>query len=255
MNSICASCWAGQEAYGSNDNFESAWADWQVPCIPLSASLNETGYRFSTWVGLGGDQSFNPNTFILAQAGVDATYQTQTLAPPNPGGFTGPPIVLGPGATYQAWVEALGQAGPPEPEHDVFAVNCGDTVTAEVVASSTNHTMMIEDPRQGDFYSESFSFADTTTAECIVEQPSAAARLGLLDFGTQTFSDCQTYEANSNTSGGLNLFTNKPWISQTVTRTIPGPFGPIYIFATEAAPGPIDTSNNNGSFSVFWERS
>jgi hypothetical protein len=241
MNSECDACWAGYEAYGMNYNLNNVWGVWQVPCVPDNASLKEDGFSFSTWVGVGGDLDFNPNNLAFVQTGTEGDYET----------IFGAHSVPLPSATYTAWVELLGQPFlGTEAAMTVFNISCNDWVMAEVDA--VNNIVWIGDFNNSQYYSQTFVAAATTEAECIVEQPGGNGVFGLLDFGTQTFTQCLANDANSNTFGGINMFTNEARTStEPFSINIPL-FGTQTIDIPKAEPGPIDTSNSNGSFAVTW---
>jgi hypothetical protein len=232
--SDCDFCWSGYEAYGTNYNFADVWGFWQVPCVPANAPLGEDNYDFATWVGLGGDTAFNPSSAGLPQVGVDAT------------GFTvwGARGAAFPSATYQAFVDNPG-AFMNSQENPVFDVNCNDWVMAEV---SAPNIMWIGDFTNGQYYQTAYGPTDTTTAECIVEE-SQGSPVGLLDFGTQTFSQCFADDATSNVFGGIDQFTHKAWTStKPISTYIPG-FGTLTRHVSLASPGPI---SYEGSFTDNW---
>ncbi len=239
-NSECDQCWSGHEAVGTNYNFAQVWGVWQVTCPPDNASLNEQGYQNSAWIGLGGDLNADPNAIALPQLGTDSTFET----------IYGAHSVPLPSATVVAWWETLGQGAfiGSGPEVDMFAVGCNDWIMAEVDAST--NTMWLGDFDNNQYFSQNFAAASTNEAECIVEQP--ADTTALLDFGTQTFSQCLTNETTTNTFGPLNLFNSKT-LTATVPITVPAPFGGSFTLEyPKTQVGSIDTSSSNGDFSVTW---
>jgi hypothetical protein len=242
--SFCDNCWAGYEAYGANYNFTNVWGTWQVPCVPTNAPLPtpDSGdtYAFGPWIGLGGDAIFDPNA-NLVQTGIGVHAQTSTIY-----GAHSVPIVQTT-YTYQAWVENTGTYMAGQAFY-YFNVNCGDWIMAEVQAPDT---LWIGDFQNNGYTDVSYGpAAGTDEAECTIEEPTEA--VGLLDFGTQTFTQCLAYDANSNTFGALNLFNDKV-NSMTRPLTINLPLGLTYTIETPmTSTGPIDTSNSNGSFSVTW---
>jgi len=232
--SDCDFCWSGYEAYGTNYNFTDVWAFWQIPCIPVNAPLGEDKYDFATWVGLGGDRVFNPGSQGLPQVGVDATGSTIWGA--RGAAFTS--------ASYEAFTDNPG-AFMESQEDPIFPVSCNDWIMAEVTAPNT---MWIWDFTNGQYWSNSYGPTDTTTAECIVEE-SQGTPPAQLDFGSQSFSECVAYDANSGQSTGLDQFTHKAWTSTKPISINIGPFGTQTYDIPLASPGPI---SYEGSFTDNW---
>src|SRR5258708_2454229 len=92
---------------------------------------------------------------------------------------------------YVAWVENVGA----NYNNNVFSINCGDSMLAEVGAGDCMYI--------ADFTSGSTSGwrcvspnANTSTAECIVERPTDNGVVtNLSDYGTETFTHCEVEES------------------------------------------------------------
>lgn len=155
--------WGGNIADQGGYNFASVY--YNVPCI---ASGSQTGDS-SFWVGIGGVN--NGNVVHLVQTGT-ASQTSYFLGIQQ--------------YSYYAWVENT--AASPSTEREVFGVSCGDRMYAEV--SGGNH-MFVEDITSG-ASSGDMSFgpnADSSTAECIAENPNYGAQ-PLADFRSVAFSSC-----------------------------------------------------------------
>jgi Peptidase A4 family len=206
--------WDGNVAYqrdSSNGLYPGVYGIWEVSCLPKG-----TNDDYSTWVGLGGVNNSN-----LVQAGVH--------------GFN-----RGSGPHYNAWVENLADPNNSN-EQDVFPVNCGDTITAEIDAPNS---FFISDTQTGDTYSQSFGpAANETTAECIVERPIVGGGLayGLSNFGTETFDVCQVESTGWGYFDGMghayHFFFNL--VSRDGTHQL-------------AYTGPL-TNDSQGTYSVHWK--
>jgi hypothetical protein len=220
----CTFCWAGYQAQDAN-NFFFTTAQWQVPCLQQAGEYQDS--IAGEWVGIGGQ-----NDGSLVQTGVGE----------SPISFVhqGIPITI---TVAWAWVENVGAYMNDAPI-TVFPVSCGDEMGAVVMAPNY---MYIVDETSGTSASENFGpSADTTEAECMVENPNNGAQ-HFANFGTATFSSCYA-DDDVGTSGGLQNFTHQADTMWNLDQSTI--FGiPIISTVTMAAPGPI---SGNGQFSTYW---
>jgi hypothetical protein len=220
----CTYCWAGYQAQDAN-NFFYTTAQWQVPCLQQAGEYPDS--IAGEWVGMGGQDNGS-----LVQTGVGES--------PIQFVHQGIPITI---TVAWAWVENVGAYMNDAPIN-LFPVSCGDTMGAVVMEPNY---MYIVDETSGLSASENFGpSADTTEAECIVENPNNGAQ-HFANVGTATFSSCYAGD-DVGAFGGLQNFTHQADTMWNLDQSTF--FGvPINSTVTMAAPGPI---SGNGQFSTYW---
>jgi hypothetical protein len=161
--------WSGNTANGGGYTFVQA--SWTQNCIAFG-----TNDHYVTWVGIGGINNNN-----LVQTGSEGDNWN---------------IVS---HSYVAWVENT-QNGY---NVNVFNINCGDHMYAEVGAGNC---MQVIDWTSGasSGWRCSGANANTSTAECIVEAPTFSGSIAnLSNYGKQQFTGCDV-EINGGSNRGIN---------------------------------------------------
>jgi hypothetical protein len=227
--------WAGYAVARSGVSFEGVSASWTVPavtCQPGQASYS------AAWVGLGGDSE---TSSALEQIGTESDCDD-----------AGDPV-------YSAWSELVPRAAAQLP----LSVRPGDRMSASVSVVRLTVRMRITDVTTGDVATKTLqaSAVDTSSAEWIVEAPSACAAGGslcrvlpLAGFGTTRF-----ITARATTAGGYRGAIADPHWSRTAIALAPsGPVRGAWPGAARrlqaeapsgsASPGPLSTSG--GAFAV-----
>lgn len=192
--------WAGN--IGDQGGYTLASVAWNVPCI---AAGSQTG-KSSHWVGIGGVGNNN-----LVQTGTASQIYN----------------VLGiQYYVYYAWVENLAASNPNEQQ--VFSVNCGDHIFAEVYGGNN---MYIQDFTSGNYTTQTYGpKANSSTFECIAEDPNNGTQ-SLADFRYVNFTGCY---ANGNGVGqGPHYYLNVTKNGHILTSV-----------------GPI---SNYGNYTVTWK--
>lgn len=192
--------WAGN--IGTGGGYSSVYLNWNVPCI---ASGSQSG-KSSHWLGIGGVGNNN-----LVQTGTAS--QTSYFL-----GFQQ--------YSYYAWVENVAASNPYEQQ--VFSVNCGDYMFAEVYGGNV---MYISDNSSGNYSTQAYGpNANSSTFECIAEDPNNGSQ-SLADFRYVVFTGCG---GNRGEVGQVShYYTNVTKNGNTLTSV-----------------GPI---TNNGDYTVYWK--
>jgi hypothetical protein len=193
--------WGGYAVTGTD--FTDAKGSWKVPTVNCAESPNAA---VAFWVGIDG---YSNST--VEQTGVDVICEHKT-------------------AVYYAWYEFYPSATV---EITSITVNPGDIFNGEISysTSTSEFTVTITDVTSGATYttSQADSGAERTSAEWIVEAPSAATGiLNLADFGKAYLGDDYTSQTGTNeatdstTSGVIKKFgtavekiTQVDWLSYT----------------------------------------
>ncbi|HEY7144813.1 MAG TPA: G1 family glutamic endopeptidase [Streptosporangiaceae bacterium] len=155
--------WSGYASDGSHGQYTSVSGAWTEP----SGTCAKGNQYSSFWVGLDGYSSDS-----VEQTGTDVDCSGRT------------PV-------YYGWYEMF----PAFPVNFSNPVHPGDHFTASVTFSGTStFTLSLTDATQGWTQTETQnqSGLDRSSAECIVEAPSSGSVLPLADFGTVSFSSCQS---------------------------------------------------------------
>jgi hypothetical protein len=170
--------WAGYAVTGAAGSVSQVSGNWVVPAVSSSVS----GYS-SAWVGIDGY-----NSSSVEQIGTDSDY-------------------LNGRAQYYAWYEMY----PAAPVNLSLAIHPGDTVSASVSYSGTNHfTLTITDVTTSGSFSttQTSSTAQRSSAEWIQEAPSSIRGvLPLANFGTIDFSGASA-TVNGTTGPADNSWSN-----------------------------------------------
>lgn len=151
--------WAGYVVYGGK--YTSVSATWTQPAVKCTAGDQYSSY----WVGLDGYASDS-----VEQIGTEADCIDKT-------------------AEYSAWYDMY----PAYPVTYSKAVKPGDAISASVTFSGTaTYTLTIKDATEGwtETTVKSEAGLARSSAECIVDSPSANGTLPLADFGTFVFNTC-----------------------------------------------------------------
>jgi Peptidase A4 family len=179
--------WAGYAAHRAGVHFRTVSGSWRVP--EGSCAAGQPGYS-SIWVGLGG---YSETSNALEQTGTELDC-TRTGR-----------------AVYSAWYEIV-----PAPAHTInLGVRGGDLMHAAVTVDGHRVTLALQDVSDHHSFRQTISAAlvDTTSADWIVEAPSACPQSGgcftlpLADFGAATISAARAGTLNGH-SGGV---TSRWW--------------------------------------------
>ncbi|HTX32750.1 MAG TPA: G1 family glutamic endopeptidase [Solirubrobacteraceae bacterium] len=188
--------WAGYAAHGSGVHFRTVTGRWQVP--KGACTGGEPGYS-SIWVGLGG---YSVSSNALEQTGTELD------------------CTRGGRAVYSAWYEIV-----PAPAHGIkIGVRGGDLMQATVTVKGHRVTVVLQDLTRHRGFRRTVSAAglDTTSAEWIVEAPSACDGSGdcftlpLADFGSATISSARAVNRRG-LAGGIT----SPWWAATEITLAP----------------------------------
>jgi hypothetical protein len=178
--------WAGYVV--KQANFSSVSGSWVVPSVASSSQ----GYS-ATWVGLGGASSSSQS---LEQVG------------------TGSDTVNG-RTSYYAWYELV----PAASVKLNLSIHAGDHVSGRVTVKGTTITTTLSDVTTGKSATKTLHMSnpDTTSAEWIVEAPSASAggggysQLPLAQFGKVTFTN-----ASATGNGHAGSIADSQWTAEKV---------------------------------------
>ena len=211
-----SSNWSGYAALTSLQSPQSGAvsavsANWTVP----SVSGSGTAYS-SVWAGIDG---FSSRT--VEQIGTE-----QDL-------YRGTPI-------YTAWYEMY----PQEAEIPIASVTIapGDAISASVTYSTSSgaFTLSISDLQNGEQFTttQTSPAAQRSSAEWIVEAPSAGRILPLANFGTVTITN-----ASATLNGTTGPIDSSAWANASINMTSHG--------TTEASTGPLTDTTTNPATSKF----
>ena len=201
--------WAGYVASKSGVRFRQVTAFWTVPTATCSPGR---GSYSAVWVGLGG---FHTRSKALEQVGTESDCRAD-----------GSP-------RYTSWYELV-----PDAAHSArLRVHPGDQFAASVTVSGHAVRLRLVNVTRGTSYTKHLraTAVDTTSADWIVEAPSACTRGGscqtlpLANFGTVGFA-----QARATTTGGhTGPIADPAWATTALTlvpqagrRAGPGFVGP-----------------------------
>ena len=221
-SSAVSSNWAG---YAVNGKFKRVSATWTQPAAACRAGRPTFS---AVWVGLGG---LNRGSQALEQAGSEADCGT--------GGH----------AHYSAWYELV----PANPVSVRLSVHPGDRITTTVtVRGGTVHILLVNGTRHKTYRRTlRMSGPDITSAEWIVEAPSACDRfscqpLPLTNFGTVQFSGSSA----TATGGGTHAISYATWSPIAIRLQSAPPPGPFAASSGSATAVPSALSGDGSAFSV-----
>lgn len=176
--------WSGYVVGSSSSSgrkFKRVSGSWMAPTAKCTAANTYSAF----WVGLGGAGQ----TPALEQAGTEANCSA-----------TGQ-------ASYYTWYELV----PSAPVRVNLAVHPGDHISARVTVEGTSVTVSVANQSTGQTFLKTLTMSrpDTSSAEWIVEAPSACVRtsgavsscspLALTDFGKVSFSSASATTTNGHT--------------------------------------------------------
>jgi hypothetical protein len=187
-----SSNWAGYAVSRTGVRYRRVAATWVAPRVTCSTT-RERHYS-ATWLGLGG---YHTTSASLEQIGTEADCASD-----------GTPV-------YSAWYELV----PAGAVTIHMRIHPGDTVSASVHVSNRVVTLYLADRTRGTRFSKVITadHVDTTSAEWIVEAPSACygdrcETLPLADFGTVPFADVNATTA----TGHTGTITDPAWASTAI---------------------------------------
>jgi Peptidase A4 family len=229
-----SSNWAGYAVSKPGVKFRRVAATWVAPTATCSA----TGRRrySAAWLGLGG---YHTTSNALEQIGTEADCTAK-----------GTP-------SYTGWYELV-----PSPPVDVdLTIKPGDTVSASVTVSGNTVKLYLANRTRGTVFSKQMTadHVDTTSAEWIVEAPSACygnqcETLPLANFGTTTFAGANVTSA----TGHQGAISDPAWHATSIALRSNGrhAFGPGRFAADDAAAGasPGDLTATGDGFAVTCEQ-
>ena len=230
--------WAGY-AVGSGDPatgavpsvFTSVSGSWTQP----AATCTRSGTTYSAfWVGLGG---FADGSQALEQAGTEAD------------------CTLAGRARYTVWYELV----PAAPVSVPLAVQPGDAISATVSVDGQSVSIQVANTTRGTVFSDQLAMdaPDLTSAEWIVEAPSACAGFGctplpLTNFGTVAFNG-----AGATGNGHAGTISDPAWAATAVTLHGGGGaslFRSRFSVAVPVADAiPAALSSDGSAFAVTWQ--
>jgi Peptidase A4 family len=227
-----SSNWAGYAVSKPGVKFRRVAATWVVPTATCSA----TGRRrySAAWLGLGG---YHTSSSALEQIGTEADCTAK-----------GTP-------SYAVWYELV-PSGPVDVD---LTITPGDTVSASVTVSGNTVKLYLANRTRGTVFSKQMTakHVDTTSAEWIVEAPSACygnqcETLPLANFGTTTFAGARVTSA----TGHQGAISDPAWHATSIALRSNGrhAFGPGRFAADDAAAGasPGDLTATGDGFAVTY---
>jgi hypothetical protein len=233
---VCAAlAWSGPETAGaqasSSTSVSANWAGYAVTgasyrrvtgswVVPQGRCTAGSPTASATWVGLGG---FKPESGSVEQIGTQ--FECTDSGSPR----------------YAAWYELLPAASVTIP----MKVRPGDTVSASVTVVRTHVSVVLRNRTTGERFAKRLhmSAPDVTSAEWIVEAPSACTRTGgcdvlpLSDFGSTPFS----HVSATSTDGHTGNPADAAWSATALTLSHSGASGI-----------PSGLSSQGSSFSVTY---
>jgi Peptidase A4 family len=228
---VSSSNWAGYAVSKADVRFRRVAGTWVQPAVTCTPGER----RYSVfWVGLGG---FHSTSNALEQIGTQVDCSS-----------------LGE-AFSSAWYELV----PSDPVRVALRVRPGDTVSASVTASGHTVKLYIADRTTGAVFTKRVSAnpVDVTSAEWIVEAPSACDSTGcqplpLANFGTASFSAASA----TSTTGHQGPIADPAWAATAITLS---PYADRGIGSTltlpgstaAAIPGPLSATGD--SFTVTYQ--
>jgi hypothetical protein len=216
--------WAGYVASGAGVAMRHVSGTWVMPTATCPGGSRS--YE-ATWVGLGG---YHTTSTALEQIGTESDCTRSGTA------------------TYSVWYELV----PAESVAIHLAIHPGDLVSASVGVNGSLVRLRIADVTQGTVFTRvaRASAIDVTSADWIVEAPSACTTSGctglpLANFGTEEFT-----QAGATTSAGVRgVISNPGWTPSAIALSAgsrrPGTHGASTSAATsQATPGELSATGD-----------
>ena len=172
--------WSGYALVGGAHSISYVSGAWNVPAVTGSNGFS------ATWVGIDGY-----NSRSVEQIGTESDYVNGQ-------------------ASYYAWYEMY-----PNPSVQISQpIQPGDAITASVgYARGSGFTLTINDPSWSSPFTTTIqSAAPRTSAEWVVEAPSARGVLPLANFGTESFSAATA--TVHGTTGSITTASSKARVAQ-----------------------------------------
>jgi hypothetical protein len=226
-----SSNWSGYAVSKHDVRFRRVAGTWVQPAARCAAGPR----RYSAyWLGLGG---FHSTSTALEQIGTQVDCSS-----------------LGE-AVYSAWYELV----PAAPVHISIPLRPGDTLSASVIVSRHAVKLYLANRTTGARFATQrrAERVDVTSAEWVVEAPSACDAVGcqplpLANFGTASFSNASA----TNTAGHRGPIADPAWAATAITLT---PFADHGIGTDRILPGssaeakPGDLSATGDGFTVTYQ--
>ena len=192
-----SSNWAGYGVHRSGVHFRAVSAAWTVPAVTCTG---HSGYS-ANWVGLGG---YHTGATALEQIGTesDCTHSGR--------------------AVYSAWYELV----PDTSRNLSMTVEAGDRVSARVNVSGRTVTLHLRNLTRGTSFARRLTAPaiDTTSAEWIVEAPSActATRCRILPLASFAETAFNSAHVTSDT-GHTGTISDPLWAATAIDLAADGP--------------------------------
>jgi Peptidase A4 family len=219
--------WAGYAVHRSGVHFRAVSAAWTVPAVTCTG---RSGFS-ANWVGLGG---YHTDAAALEQIGTESDCTRSGEA------------------VYSAWYELV----PDTSRNLSLTVRAGDRVSARVAVSGRTVTLHLRNLTRGTSFARRLTAAtvDTTSAEWIVEAPSACTIrrcriLPLASFAATTFNGAHATSA----TGHTGTIADPLWAATAIDLTadgaqLGGPTSHDVADTASASTGALSASG--GSFTV-----
>jgi hypothetical protein len=220
--------WGGYAVTGAK--YRRVTGTWIVPRGLCTAGSPDAS---AVWVGLGG---FNEGSDALEQTGTELDCTSSGRA------------------QYTAWYELVPALSVTLP----MKVHAGDRISASVTVVRTQVALVLRDSTTGARFAKTLHMPvapDVTSAEWIVEAPSACARSGgcqilpLTDFGTVHLSHASATSTGGHTGGP----GHRDWTSTLLTLSDAASDGPVTA-GSGASALPSGLSSLGSSFSVTYQQ-
>jgi hypothetical protein len=231
--SAVSSNWAGYVVRPTGaKKLDSVSGTWTEPAVTCSAG--RASYS-AVWVGLGG---YSEKAKGLEQIGTDSD------------------CTAGGRAVYSSWVELL----PAAPTALSLKVHPGDRITAAVTVAGHYATLGLRDLSTGERVSRTVrvTHEDVTTAEWIVEAPSACATSGscrtlpLADFGLVAFTGATATIGSLTSPIAQGAWRTTALQLQSAGTGAGGPGGQRFAQQSLELATPSSTSSSSGAFTVAY---
>ncbi len=230
MHTQTSTNWAGYVVSGSGITLRHVNGTWVMPAA--TCPIGSPSYE-ATWVGLGG---YHTTSRALEQIGTESDC-TKSGA-----------------ATYSVWYELVPAASVPIR----MTAHPGDTISASVGVSGSLVHLRLSNQTTGAVFTRVVraSVIDITSADWIVEAPSACTQTGctelpLANFGTEAF----TLASATTSTGVRGPISSSAWTPSAIALSAgsrrPGTHGAATSAASsQATPG--DLSATGDGFSVVF---
>jgi hypothetical protein len=233
-----SSNWSGYVASKTRVRFSRVTAFWTVPTATCTGGRS----RYSAvWVGLGG---YHTKSKALEQVGTEADCSADGTA------------------RYASWYELV-----PDAEHSAhLTAKPGDQIAASVKVTGHTVRLRLVNVTRGTSFTKHLhaSAVDTTSADWIVEAPSACGSNGscftlpLANFGSVGFAQARA----TSTSGHTGTIADPAWTTTALTlvadsgrRSGPGFVGPPPDDGTRGGATPAALAATGDAFSVAYGES